>query len=173
MNLNLVQIVLDFETKNHIEDNYDFQTKFINYENSSDNYLADCSLSPNDQGKANCKLKKSIYKDYIMEDYIYYNSNSLTIIYLPDKKAIVPLNCNLNLIIKPHPEPGNNKLIIIIIIAIVSVIIIVITTIIICCCIRRKRKYIENNNNNDVFNNTEQKNIYSGITSNTNTNSNQ
>ena len=156
---------VNFETKKRIEDNYEFKINFININNSSEIYWIDCSS--NNQGKIFCPFNKNIKSDYLMEDYIYYNNNSLTVIYLPNKKTIIPLNCNLEYFKIPNPtDPKKNKLILIIIIAVASALLTIIISITIRCCIRKRRKNLEKYNNNNDFNDTAQKNIYSGSSSN-------
>ena len=150
---------LDLDINKKIEYNNEFNLAFSNENNSSDNYIATCA---NNQGKIKCKLDGIINSNYKMEDYLDYDNNTLTVIYLPNKNKDINLICNYNSKMYPKPiKKKSNSLILIIIIIGASILLIVIITIIICCYKKRKNankmKNIDtyNNNNNSNYNNTD------------------
>ena len=143
---------LNLDINKKIEYNNEFKLIFNNEKNTSDTYTTNCS---NIQGKIKCKLDKTIDSIYKMEDYLEYDNNILTVIYLPKKNENINLICNSNdSVPPPNKEQKKSKLILLIIIIGASILLIILITCIICCCRKRKR----NKNQNDIINDDNYKN---------------
>ena len=162
------QCGLDLNISKSIEYNNEFNLTFTNEKNTSDTYITNCA---NNQGKIKCKLDKQIDSNYKLEDYLEYDNNALTVIYLPKKNEDINLVCNSNYRVAIISSPKNSKLMLLIIVIAASILLIVLITLIICCCRKRKRNknkiYNNNNENYNNYNNTDS-NIIQGNSSNVN-----
>jgi hypothetical protein len=128
-----------------------FQNNKINSETNNVN----CLLSSQNNNKINCTLNDNINSNVTIEDYLSYDNDGLTAIYLPVKSTEIPLSCQ-NYRGEPQPSPPQkNKKLIIIIIAAGGILLIIITTIILCCCCCRKKKNSISDNSMNKTNNAQ------------------
>ena len=125
-------------------------------ENPSDKFVSNCEITSQNK-KLICTLneKTILNKNLIMEDYLYYDNNSMVAVYFPNKKTKLPSSCYLksNIISsRENDSSSKNKVILIIIIGL-SLILLVLITVIICYCKKCKKpdfNEISNNTTNNV-----------------------
>jgi hypothetical protein len=141
--------------KKIIEKNKSINFLFQNNKIKSETYYVNCLLSSQNNNKINCTLNDNINSNVTIEDYLSYDNDGLTAIYLPVKSTEIPLSCQ-NYRGEPQPSPPQkNKKLIIIIIAAGGILLIIITTIILCCCCCRKKKNSISDNSMNKTNNAQ------------------